>query len=137
MKKIFIFLCLFNIISVAAAQIKMQGKESEKAEKKTKSFSIKGVAEYNELTNNGFSALNNILEKSQLNTLPGAFNVSGLDLILWESDKTAFEFGWHTMKAQLETTDKFVNSGIPLLTGLKLKATGFTQIYKKKNGLFI
>ena len=55
-KKIFIFLCLFNSVSNAAAQIKMQGKESKKAEKKTKSFSIKGVAEYNELINNGFSA---------------------------------------------------------------------------------
>ena len=68
MKKLLIFLCLFNVTNIATAQIKTTEKDLKIVKKRTKSFGFRAIAEYNELTNRGFDALNNALEKSQINT---------------------------------------------------------------------
>jgi hypothetical protein len=127
MKKLILLLSLINIL----AHVTAQTKSIIKVDKPSQWVGVKLTTQYNGLTNKGFDALNNELQKNQINALPTEFTTSGVSLYIW-ANKIGFEFAFHTIESKLEKTDKFTNSGIPFLSGQHLKFACFTDIFKRK-----
>jgi hypothetical protein len=128
MKKIILLLSFIIPFNDASAQIK----STKKVNRQSQWLGVKITAQYNGLTNKGFDALNAELQKNKINALPNEFTTEGLSLNVWANQKIGFEVGIHTITSKLEETDKFINSGIPFLSGRHFKSVCFAEVFKKK-----
>jgi hypothetical protein len=127
MKKTALLLIFINILNYTSAQTKLL-----KVYKENLRVGVKLTAQYNGLTTKGFDALNDELQKNQMNALPTEFTTHGLSLHVWANHAIGFEFAFHTITSKLEeTTDKFMSSGIPYLTGNHTKFACFTDIFTR------
>ncbi len=127
MKKIIILLSFLNLFNDAFTQTKL----IKKVDKNPQWLGIKYTIQSNGLSKNGFDALNTELQKNQINTLPTEFLTIGVSFNVWANQRIGFECAFHTITAKLEETDRFINSGIPFLSGQHLKFACFTNVFKK------
>jgi hypothetical protein len=128
MKKLILILGFINIFNCAYSQTKTMKKEVNRGQM----LGIKLTAQVNGLTTKGFEALNNELQKNQINTLPNDFTTHGLSLCFWVNQRIGFEFAYHAITSKLEETEKFINSSIPYLSGQQYKVLCLTEVLKKK-----
>jgi hypothetical protein len=128
MKQLIILLNIIGILCSASAQTKSMIKVRTDKQR----FGVKLTVQGNGLATKGFDALNNELQKNQINALPDDFITQGFSLHAWANQVIGFEFAFNTITSKLETTDKFTSTGIPYLSGNHLKFACFTDIFKKK-----
>jgi hypothetical protein len=128
MKKLILLFNFISLLNYAPAQTI----SLTKVAKDNQWLGLKFTAQSNGLAKGGFDALNAELEKNKINTLPDYLVMQGLSLNVWANQRTGFEFAIHFITSKLDETDKFINSGIPYLSGYHFKFACFTDIFKTK-----
>jgi hypothetical protein len=128
MKKLILVLSCINILNQTLAQTK----SIRKVANQSQTLGVKLTAQYNGLTTKGFKALNNDLQKSQINTLPNEFTTHGLSFNVWINKKIGFELAYHTITSKLEDSQTFINSSIPYISGKQYKVLCFAEILRYK-----
>ncbi len=104
MKKLILLLSFINLFNHASAQTK----SIKTVDRDRQWLGIKYTVQGNELTKGGFDALNAELQKSQVNTLPTFFLITGASLNIWANQRTGFEFAYQSITSKLEENDKFI-----------------------------
>jgi hypothetical protein len=128
MKNLILLFSFINILNHSFAQTKSMAKMANQSQ----TLGVKLTAQYNGLTTKGFEALNDELQKSQINPLPNEFTTHGLSLHVWANKKIGFEVAFHTITSKLEVTEKFISLGIPYLSGNQYKVLCFSDILNFK-----